>query len=463
MTIVFGVTPPIAPTSATSVASAPPTSSNQHGLVNFTARRRSPNSTAPTPPRSTVADWGEDNVAERSREKRLKERLRRWEKGGDSTLLEDLPTLSARPDESEGENGHRGVVVVGGGPSPVPPMLESLIAQRMMNASGASEGGEVATPFFRASVLVPGVRMQMNEQLCRMNRRRDINELAMRMGVGAVGGVLEPAGEEVEEGDCLQGGMEGIQENIWDDWSNHLEAWTNIRQIADRALGSVVSSSGLPQRKKLGLEPTPVPWAAVRRAWAAQRSSRDLRKSFMRESGIVKQKDVDEEHDSVQGVEGEEAEGEEKVDEVVERVRQDPDLEQHEQRLLSCIVDPGECRIIHVYAIYSLWWSSFIINDVQPSASSRAYHRRCPHDCLPASTPPCSIPARYSQGAWHDWMPSLRATRYRQNACRPCPCKRSRLSDADHLALRRHGHGTFSPSPSRNSVTQPLTLVRRRR
>jgi len=221
-------------------------------------------------------------------------------------------------------------------------MLESLIAQRMMNASGASEGGEVATPFFRASVLVPGVRMQMNEQLCRMNRRRDINELAMRMGVGAVGGVLEPAGEEVEEGDCLQGGMEGIQENIWDDWSNHLEAWTNIRQIADRALGSVVSSSGLPQRKKLGLEPTPVPWAAVRRAWAAQRSSRDLRKSFMRESGIVKQKDVDEEHDSVQGVEGEEAEGEEKVDEVVERVRQDPDLEQHEQRLLSCIVDPGE-------------------------------------------------------------------------------------------------------------------------
>jgi SpoVK/Ycf46/Vps4 family AAA+-type ATPase len=57
----------------------------------------------------------------------------------------------------------------------------------------------------------------------------------------------------------------------------------------------------------------------------------------MRDSVVkVKQKDAEEEHEDA---EGEETEGE-KVDEVVERVRQDPDLEQHEQRLLSCIVDP---------------------------------------------------------------------------------------------------------------------------
>jgi hypothetical protein len=279
-----------------------------------------------------VTDWEEDDIAERAREKRLKERLRRWEKDGDPALLEDLPTLSARPDEHEGENGNRGVVIVGG--SPVPPMmLESLIAQRMMNGSGPSEG-DVTTPFFRASVLVPGVRLQAQERLCRTSRRREINELAMRMGVGAVGGVLGRA-EAVQvqgEGDS----QEGSKEDMWDDWSNRVEAWTSVRQIADRALGSVVASQRLPKQKKLGLEPTPVSWAAVRHAWAARRSARDLRKSFMREPGAkIVQKDPEAEEDHEEG-------DQEKVDEVLERVKQDPELEQHEQRLLSCIVDTGE-------------------------------------------------------------------------------------------------------------------------
>jgi SpoVK/Ycf46/Vps4 family AAA+-type ATPase len=190
-------------------------------------------------------------------------------------------------------------------------------------------------PFFRASVLVPGMRLQAEERLCRMSRRREINELAMRMGVGAVGGVLERAEAVEVKGEGER--QEGSKEDMWDDWSNQFEPWTSVRQIADRAVGSVVSS-GLPQQKKLALEPTPVPWTTVHHAWAAQRSAHNLRKSFMRDSVVkVKQKDAEEEHEDA---EGEETEGE-KVDEVVERVRQDPDLEQHEQRLLSCIVDPA--------------------------------------------------------------------------------------------------------------------------
>ncbi|KAG2157372.1 hypothetical protein DEU56DRAFT_750490 [Suillus clintonianus] len=328
-TIIFGITPPIASTHASASSAGP----SQYGLVNVVGRRKPPHSAAPTPPRSGAADWGEDDAAERAREKRLKDRLRRWEKDGDAALLENLPALFTRPEAPEGEQGPRGVVVIGG--SPMPPMLESMIAQRgMTNGSSASES-EVTTPFFRASVLVPGVRSQVEERLCRTSRRREINELAMRMGVGAVGGVLERA-EAVEakgEGEC----QEGSKEDMWEDWSNHFEAWTSVRQIADRAVGSVVSSSELPQDKKLGLEPTPVPWPTVHHAWAAQRSAHKLRKSFMRDSAVktVKQKDAEEEHEA----EGEETEGE-KVDEVVERVRQDPYLEQHEQRLLSCIVDP---------------------------------------------------------------------------------------------------------------------------
>lgn len=335
MTMIFGITPPIAPTHASTSMSASSAGPSQYGLVNVAGRRRSPHATTSTPPRSGVADWGEDDAAERAREKRLKDRLRRWEKDGDTALLQDLPALSTRPEVPEGEHGPRGVVVIGG--SPMPPMLESMIAQRgITNGSSASES-EVTTPFFRASVIVPGVRLQAEERLCRMSRRREINELAMRMGVGAVGGVLERAGAVEVKGEGER--QEGSKEDMWEDWSNQFEAWTSVRQIADRAVGSAVSSSELLQQKEMGLEPTPVPWATVHRAWAAQRSAYTLRKSFMRDSvvKIVKQKNAEEEHEDA---EGEETEGE-KVDEVVERVRQDPDLEQHEQRLLSCIVDPA--------------------------------------------------------------------------------------------------------------------------
>ncbi|KAG1803621.1 uncharacterized protein HD556DRAFT_1533135 [Suillus plorans] len=333
MTIIFGITPPIAPTHTSASMSASSASSSQFGLVNVAGRRRSPHAAASTPPRSGMADWGEDDAAERAREKRLKDRLRRWEKDGDIALLQDLPTLSTRPEEPEGEHGPRGVVVIGG--SPMPPMLESMIAQRGMAHGSSAPESEVTTPFFRASVLVPSVRLQAEERLCRTSRRREINELAMRMGVGAVGGVLERA--ETVEVKCEGERQEGSKDDMWEDWSNQFEPWTSVRQIADRAVGSVVSS-GLPQQKKLGLEPTPVPWATVHHAWAAQRSAHSQRKSFMRDSvKILKQKDAEEEHEDA---ENEETEGE-KVDEVVERVRQDPYLEQHEQRLLSCIVDPA--------------------------------------------------------------------------------------------------------------------------
>lgn len=335
MTMIFGITPPIAPTHTSTSMSASSAGPSQYGLMNVAGRRRSPHAAASTPPRSAIADWGEDDAAERAREKRLKDRLRRWEKDGDAALLQDLPALSTRPEEPEREHGPRGVVVIGG--SSMPPMLESMIAQRGMANGNSAPESEVTTPFFRASVLVPGVRLQAEERLCRTSFRREINELAMRMGVGAVGGLLERAeAVEVKGEDERQ---EGSKEDMWEDWSNQFEAWTSVRQIADRAVGSVVSSSGLPQQKKLGLEPTPVPWATVHHAWAAQRSAHNLRKSFMRDSAvkIVKQKDAEEEHEDA---EGEEIEGQ-KVDEVVERVRQDPYLEQHEQRLLSCIVDPA--------------------------------------------------------------------------------------------------------------------------
>jgi hypothetical protein len=65
----------------------------------------------------------------------------------------------------------------------------------------------------------------------------------------------------------------------------------------------------------------------VHGAWAAQRGARDVRKAWA--GGAGEKEDVAD--DAPAG----------EADELVERVKSDPDLDQHEQRLLGCIVDAG--------------------------------------------------------------------------------------------------------------------------
>ncbi|KAH7915013.1 hypothetical protein BJ138DRAFT_1123072 [Hygrophoropsis aurantiaca] len=335
MTIIFGVTPPITPPSTISSSG----SSNQ-GIVNLMMRRKAPSSGTVAPPRAGALDWGEDDSAGREREKRLKERLRKWEKG-DAMILADMPTLSTKGEESDGNNGQRsGVVVLGGpGPSPIgfPPGLESMLGAP---ESRGNPDVESTSPFFRSSILVPSVRSLIRESVCRTGRRREINELTMRMGVGAVGGTLEKSDHSKhaamrEAGVSLPADSSGKEhDDMWHEWSNRIEVWEGVKQIADRAVGSVVSA--LEPGQPSGLEPTTVSWSAVHHAWAAKRSSRDVRKSWMKDSTakISREKDAEEERD-----EDEDEADASTVDETLESIKQDPDLDQHEQRLLSCIVD----------------------------------------------------------------------------------------------------------------------------
>jgi hypothetical protein len=130
---------------------------------------------------------------------------------------------------------------------------------------------------------------------------------------------------------------------MWHDWGKRVEAWTSVKQIADRAVGSMVAAnSSRSKTDKSTLEPTAIPWSAVYRAWSAQRSSRDLRKVWMKESlGKTMREQEDEEVDDDKS--------EEDDDDVLERIKHDPDLEQHEQRLLPCIVDAGMCTGLIVF------------------------------------------------------------------------------------------------------------------
>lgn len=346
MTIVFGITPPI----------IQPSSSGHGGPLSLLGLMNSrPGSPAilNAPAKKGKHDYGEDEHAEKSREKRLRERLRRWERD-DQAFLDDLPRLAPTADPDGSSSDRPGIVIVGapgisGSMTPaMPPAVSSTIHSR--SSSNRSDDGPDNTRFFRVSVLVPTIRNLSQERICRVNRRREINELTMRMGIGAVGGRLEgdfepelllpeevsspsdelahPSSTDPEQSDTFK---------MWDEWGKSVEIWPNVKAIADRAVGSIVAQRPVETiaTARLSLEDTPISWSSVIAAWSAHHSSRDVRKVWVQESaGKFAKESLEEDEAAKEG-------SEPQVDDVIQRIKDDPDLTTHEQRLLGCIIDAG--------------------------------------------------------------------------------------------------------------------------
>ena len=91
------------------------------------------------------------------------------------------------------------------------------------------------------------------------------------------------------------------------------------------------------------LDPTPVEWDAVFEAWMVHKASKDMRKAWIQQSSgkLVQEHEED----------AEEKEPQPEHDEVIERVKRDPELDQHEQRLLGCIVDTGGYLVVKGYIL----------------------------------------------------------------------------------------------------------------
>lgn len=330
-TIVFGITPPVIPGSSSFSHSG---SGPSPGLLSYLMSRQNiPVSASSLRPGKS--DSGEDETSEKARERRLKERLRRWERG-DPTLLEELPQLTTSTEGEENSGRGSGIVVVGGdqdGPPGLPSAIVQALGARMNGRNNAPEG-EKTTKFYRTSFLVPAVRSLAMEKACRVERRREINELTIRMGVASVGGTLPPMNprpSEPQEGEVAEG-LQPAARKMWEEWGREVEVWSNVRKIADRAVGKAIAerAKGASLSAKASLEPVPVGWDSVYEAWAAHKAIRDLRKAWVQHSSPKVQTDQEKET---------EEEKEEPVDEVIERLKRDPDLDQHEQRLLGCIVD----------------------------------------------------------------------------------------------------------------------------
>jgi len=165
------------------------------------------------------------------------------------------------------------------------------------------------------------------------------------MAVGAIGGLLEarsaasvftpsselaqPLHEPVAPGNTTNAAR------MWDDWGSKITAWALVKQIADQAVGRVVSSSlRSGEMIKPSLSAASVLWDHVCGAWADRWASRGLRKAWMQQSA-----------DRSAGGQQEKAwndETERQVDDIVEAVKHDPYLDMHEHRLLGCIVDSGK-------------------------------------------------------------------------------------------------------------------------
>ena len=117
-------------------------------------------------------------------------------------------------------------------------------------------------------------------------------------------------------------------------------------QVADRAYGSVLMEqepelqdqwrSESRRTPKIMLDHAVVPWVTVTRGFLTKASG------SAREKRLAKE--ISEADEGKLGKGGEEGADcskvrEEVVYEVIERVKQDPELDGHEQRLLGCIVD----------------------------------------------------------------------------------------------------------------------------
>ncbi|EKM55549.1 uncharacterized protein PHACADRAFT_184335 [Phanerochaete carnosa HHB-10118-sp] len=330
-TIVFGITPPMIPNAGSPNNSG---SGPSPGLLSYLMSRQNISVTASSS-RPTKSEFSEDEASEKARERRLKERLRRWERG-DPTLLEELPLLTTTTEGEENPGRGSGVVIMGGdqdGTPGLPSALVQALGARMSGRSSAPDG-EKTTKFYRTSFIVPEVRSLLMERACRVDRRREINELTIRMAVATVGGTLPPMhprpDEPREEGGSA--GVEPAARRMWEEWSREIEVWSSVRKIADRAVGKAIAERAKKSSlsAKASLQPLPVEWNAVHEAWTAHKAIRDLRKAWVQHSSPKVQTDQEKKG---------EQEKEEPVDEVIERLKRDPDLDQHEQRLLGCIVD----------------------------------------------------------------------------------------------------------------------------
>lgn len=351
--IILGSSPPIQEDPPSRSPSRP--SSSIMGLLQAAGRIPPP----PKPPTNELS-WSETD--RKSRERRLKERLRKWQKGHEG-LAEEIPPFVPPSNPSGASSSGRRM-----GMMPELSLGSNVIAipfgQSSSEGPGSLSSSIVSEGYFRVVGLVPRTRDENMERKGRMAYRLKFNSLALKLAVSEAGGDLggrpvvsiDSVAKTLETTPTESSDQDPVEANLVASAKEHhstqslpflesclinIKSWRELRVVADAVVGAALSASaserGL-QALDSSIDPTPVTWEQVTRSVESTAESNSLRTAWI--DGINSPKDT--EGASVSGEPSEESVPVPEVDEVLEAVRKDPDLDQHEQRLLGCIVDPGK-------------------------------------------------------------------------------------------------------------------------
>jgi hypothetical protein len=350
--IVLGSTPPLNESPQPQRPSRAP--SRILGLLAAAGRIPPPHKSSPQ-----EQSWAEKDC--QSRERRLRERLRRWQRGHEG-LLEDMPPFGPITSFANGQTAGRRAPAL----SEIP-LGGNVIAIPFSRSASEGSGNETPTApaegYFRVVGLVPRSRNERLERHGRMAKRLKSNELALKLAVSEAGGSLighpeasfhtavnlleapptEVAGgqnQRTSENKAIATLENPISQSLSfiDSCLVTLKPWRELKIVADAVVGAALSMSaskrGL-QALDSSIEPTSVTWEQVSRSVESHAESNSLKNTWI--EGASTARDVDE----IAGAADEPALALE-VDEVLEVVRKDPDLDPHEHRLLGCIVNPGK-------------------------------------------------------------------------------------------------------------------------
>ncbi|EMD31581.1 hypothetical protein CERSUDRAFT_119622 [Gelatoporia subvermispora B] len=187
--------------------------------------------------------------------------------------------------------------------------------------------------YFRTSIVMPASRSLPAEKEMRMARRRDINQLAMRVRIAALGGILgnlEKDSGSVEQAETDKEASTPFSK-LWTQWGAALEEWADVCRFADKAVASATAAETSEEHT---LNPTPVTWSAVAEAMANDKASQEAMELLFKPPSVTADSQI-EQSDKPE----DEAAKKLAVDDVVKNVKKADNLDSYEQDLLPCIVD----------------------------------------------------------------------------------------------------------------------------
>ncbi|QRW09736.1 AAA family ATPase [Ceratobasidium sp. AG-Ba] len=178
--------------------------------------------------------------------------------------------------------------------------------------------------YFRSCIIAPAKRNVDLERTSRESRLQELNELRLRVVVGAMSGVIEgEAGLSILKGKREVDGTGPDDHEMSIGWEKRLLDATELNAIVDRALETSMRSDQ--DAKSEGA--IRLTWAELQQAWLAHQTAEEKRKAWKASNGFSKEQDDNTEESS--------------TDEVIAKIKSEG-LDEYERQWIDYIVSPAK-------------------------------------------------------------------------------------------------------------------------